>query len=279
LGVIAGQMILSPVVSRVIEGNGWRTAWLVLGVVVFVCGLPAMALAGRKPPAGQMHSDEAGPDDHAGGAPAAGLTAGEAAKTFAFWILMLSGAAIGLGFYAFNAHIVSYATDVGLTAERAALIFTVSSVGGVLGSLLAGAITVKLGNRWSLLLLTGLTGVAILLFIPAASVRSFYLLGVLVGFAFSGAVPVRMAIIPPLFGTRAVGTLLGLASLSFSVGAIVGPYLAGYIFDSTGSYDLAFLIFGVFLAAGTFLLFFLRSPKPVAATAATPIWRAEDGLG
>ena len=90
-------------------------------------------------------------------------------------------------------------------------------------------------------------------------------LGVLLGFAFSGAVPVRMAIIPPLFGMRSVGTIIGFASLSFSVGAIIGLLLAGYIFDSTGTYDLAFLIIGILLAMGSISLLFLRTPKAKAA--------------
>ena len=257
LGVIAGQMVLSPVVSRVIEGSGWRTAWWVLAIVAFGCGLPALALAKRKPYEAHAASGGRG----AGGARQPGLSVGEAARSSAFWILMVSGAAIGLGFYAFNAHVISYAKDVGLSADAAALIFTVSGVGGGLGTLLAGAFTSKIGHRWSLLVFTGLNAVAMFLLIPAGSAWAFYLIGVLLGFAFSGAVPVRMAIIPPLFGTRSVGTIIGLASLSFSMGAIAGPFLAGYIFDSTGSYDLAFFIFGIFLAVGSASLYFVRTPK------------------
>ena len=49
LGVIAGQMVLSPIVSRIIEGSGWRTAWWVLAIVAFGCGLPALALAKGRP--------------------------------------------------------------------------------------------------------------------------------------------------------------------------------------------------------------------------------------
>ncbi len=258
LGVIAGQMILSPVISGVIEADGWRTGWWVLAIVGFVCGLPALALA-RKNPDGEAAL--AAERHQAGGAGPGGLTAAESAHTLAFWILMASGAAIGMGFYAFNAHIVSYATDVGLTAEKAALIFTVSSVGGALGSVLAGATTHRLGHRWSLLLFTALNAVAMFLFIPAASAWVFYLFGAVLGFAFSGAVPVRMAVVPPLFGTRAVGAIIGLASASFSMGAIAGPFLAGYIFDSTGSYDLAFMIFGILLVLGAAWLYFLKAPK------------------
>ena len=284
LGPIVGQMILSPIISRIIEGSGWRTAWWVLAIVAFVAGLPALVLVGRKPTAAEVAEEPAASGTRAARRTvaeplAAGLSTGQAAKTLAFWILMVSGAMIGLGFYAFNSHIVSYATDVGVSTEAAALIFTVSSVGGVLGTLLAWAIAGRIGQKWSLLLLTALNGVAMFLFIPAGSAWVFYALGVLLGFAFSAAVPVRMAIIPPLFGMRSVGTIIGFASLSFSVGAIIGPFLAGYIFDSTGTYDLAFLIMGILLALGALSLYFLRTPKAKTAAEQAPIWRVGDGLG
>jgi MFS-type transporter involved in bile tolerance (Atg22 family) len=75
-----------------------------------------------------------------------------------------------------------------------------------------------------------------------------------------------------------VGTIIGLASLSFSVGAIAGPFLAGYIFDSTGSYDLAFFVCGIFLAVGSVSLYFVRAPKGMAALEAAH-WRAGTRLG
>ncbi len=186
---------------------------------------------------------------------------------------------LGLGYYAFAAHVVPYATDVGISATTAALIMTVSSIGATAGTLLAWMIAGKLGYRWTLVLLTALNAVALLLFIFAGSAWVFYLLSVLVGFAFSAAVPVRMGVTPPLFGLKAIGTLLGLAALAFSVGAIAGPFLAGYIFDTTGGYDLAFLIFGVLLLIGAVTLCFLRAPGWRRGSGRTSIWRAGDGLG
>jgi MFS family permease len=175
--------------------------------------------------------------------------------------------------------VVPYATDVGISATAAALIMTVSSIGGVAGTLLAWMMAGKFGYRWTLVLLTALNAVALVLFVLAGSTWVFYVLAVLVGFAFSAIVPVRMGVTPPLFGLRAIGTLLGLAALAFSIGAIAGPFLAGYIFDSTGGYDLAFLIFGVLLLIGTIALCFLRAPHASRQSGRAPIWRAEDGLG
>jgi MFS family permease len=266
LGPIVGQMVMSPLVSMVIGDSGWRTAWWVLAIVVVGTALPALVLMRRRPASADIAGAAAGGTSE--GVPAGAgpeLTTGQATRTGAFWILMFSGAMLGLTFYAFNAHIVSYGTDLGISADAAALIFTVSSVGGALGSLLAGTVTGRLGHKWSLALLTALNCVAIFLFIPAGVPWAFYVLGVLLGFAFSAAVPVRMAIIPPLFGSRAIGTIIGLASLSFSLGAVVGPYLTGYIYDSTKDYDLAFLIIGILLALGTASLFLMRGPKDLAS--------------
>jgi MFS family permease len=278
LGPVVGQMILSPVMSGVIEGYGWRTAWVVLGIVAFVCGVPAMAVIGKRPVIAQQAAGARSAGGRDARPAAEGLSVGEAAKTRAFWILTVAGAVLGLGFYAFTAHVVPYATDVGVSATAAALILTVSSIGGVAGTLLAWAVTARLGYRWTLLLLTALNGVAMLLFIMAGSMGAFYLLAVIIGFAFSAVVPVRMGVVPSFFGLRAIGAIIGFSALAFSVGAIVGPFLAGYVFDATASYDLAFLICGILLMAGAAALYFLRAPKADRVPGPAPIWRAGGGL-
>jgi MFS transporter, OFA family, oxalate/formate antiporter len=285
LGIIVGQSVLSPVVSQVIESSGWRSAWVLLGMVVLVTGVPALVLIGKKREVGGRSPATGGAGSGEAAAQAGGLSTAEAARTGAFWILMLAGAVLGLGYYAFAAHVVPYATDGGISTTAAALILTVSSIGGAAGTLLAWAITGKLGFRWTLVLLSALNGLALFLFILAGSIWAFYLLAVLIGFAFSAAVPVRMGVSPPLFGLRAIGTILGLAALAFSIGAVAGPFLAGYIFDSAGSYDLAFLIFAALQFVGALALYFLRAPRAAARTEADsarpgePIWRPEDGLG
>jgi len=207
-----------------------------------------------------------------------GLSAGEAAKTLAFWILMFAGALVGLGFYAFTAHVVPHATDLGVSTTTAALILTVGSVGAGAGTLLAGTITRRLGYGWALVLLTLANGVVMFFFVWAGHVWALYILSFALGFAFSAVVPVRMGVIPPLFGLRAVGTIIGLVSLAFSVGALVGPFVAGYVFDSTGSYAAAFIGFGVVLVIGAASLRFLRPPQTNTATDTSSIWRAGDRL-
>jgi MFS family permease len=72
---------------------------------------------------------------------------------------------------------------------------------------------------------------------------------------------VRLAMLPPLFGLKSIGTLLGIATFAWSVGGIAGPYLAGYIFDASQSYDIAFLSGGMLLIIGVLAVYFFGSHR------------------
>lgn len=255
MGISVGQMVLSPVAARLIEGAGWRTAYVVLGIVIVVCALPALFLLGRKPPGlatpNQAAPAGGGPADGRASSPTEGMTTRQAARTAPFWMMMITGIAIAGGFYIVAAHLVPAASDVGISPTAAALILTVSSIAGIPGTV-GGAwwLTEKLGHRWALLVLCAGQAVALFLFVPTSSLWAFYVVAALLGFCFSASTPVRQAMAPPLFGLKSIGAVLGFAYLAWSIGAVVGPFLAGLIYDLTRSYDLAFVLGGVLLLVG-----------------------------
>ena len=61
-----------------------------------------------------------------------------------------------------------------------------------------------------------------------------------------------MAMVPPLFGLKAIGALLGLATFAWAAGDIAGPLMAGYVYDVSHSYDLDFVSDGILLVLGAF---------------------------
>ena len=92
-------------------------------------------------------------------------------------------------------------------------------------------------------------------------VSSFHLLIILMvvfGFGFGGSITIQLSMIPEVFGTRSGGEILGLISMAWAVGGVVGPILAGYIFDLSQSYSMAFLTAGLLLAIGAVSGFFLK---------------------
>jgi MFS family permease len=251
MGIGIGQMILSPVTARIIEASGWRTAYVVLGIIIFVCALPALFLLGRRPPAISEVSQVDGRRHARASASAAGMTTRQAARTAPFWMMMITGIAIAAGFYIMAAHIVPAATDAGITPTAAALILTVSGIAGIPGTI-GGTwwLTKTLGHRWALLVLCAGQAAALFLFAVTSSLWAFYAVAAMLGFCFSASTPVRQAMAPPLFGLRSIGAVLGLAYLAWSIGALLGPFLAGLIYDHTKSYGLAFVLGGVLLVIG-----------------------------
>ncbi|OGP62934.1 MAG: hypothetical protein A2169_14045 [Deltaproteobacteria bacterium RBG_13_47_9] len=262
MGITVGQMVLSPITAYIITEHGWRTAYLVLSIVVFVTAIPAVILIGKTPPVpAQTKSSQSGISKSEQSEQPQLLSAREASKTAPFWMLMITGFVISAGFYFVASHIVTHATDIGISVTAAALILTMTSIGGIAGTLLAWPITVKLGNKYTLLVLIAGEALAMFLFIFTKSTWSLYAVAIIFGFSLGAASPVRMAMVPPLFGLKSIGTILGIATFAWSVGGIAGPFLAGYIFDVSQSYDIAFVSGGMLLIIGVLAVYFFGSHR------------------
>jgi MFS family permease len=284
MGIGVGQMTLSPLAAHLIEGPGWRTTYMVLGIIILVCALPALVLLGRIPPQAAA-PDQTGsgdrpptsdtarcsasaPTDMGALSPTEGMTVRQAARTAPFWMIMITGVAIAAGSYIVAAHVVSAATDAGIAGTAAALILTVNSVAGILGTV-GGAwwLAERLGHRRALMILCAGQAIALFLLALASSLWAFYVTSAFLGFFFAASTPVRQAMVPPLFGLKSVGAVLGFAYLAWSIGAVVGPYLGGLIHDLTQSYDLAFILAGTLLFVGTASIYVWGSHKARATDA------------
>jgi OFA family oxalate/formate antiporter-like MFS transporter len=118
------------------------------------------------------------------------------------------------------------------------------------GGLLAWWFTKRLGHQRTLLIVLIGQGLAMLLFTVTKNAWSFFLVIALFGFTYGTGSPVRMSMIPPLFGLRSIGTMLGCTTFAWSIGGLVGPYFAGYVHDVTEQYAFAFLAGGILCAIG-----------------------------
>lgn len=262
MGITIGQMVLSPIIAYIITEHGWRTAYTVLSIVVFVTAIPAVILIGKTPPVpAQTKSSQSSISQSEQSVHPRGLSAREASKTAPFWMLMITGFVISAGFYFVISHIVTYATDVGMSVTAAALILTMASIGGIAGTLFAWSLTVKLGNKYALIVLIAGEALAMFLFIFTRSAWSFYAVAIIFGFSLGASSPVRMAMVTPLFGLKSVGTIIGLATFAWSIGGITGPFLSGYIFDVSHSYDIAFVSGGLLLMIGIVTVYFFGSHR------------------
>jgi MFS family permease len=246
LGSATGHMVLPPLTAWVIEGHGLSIAYSMLAGVVCVLAVPAVIALGKKPP--HIEADITGTADSAGeAAQNRQWSAGEAIRSRQLWMLIVFTFINSIVFFFFSVHIVAYATDAGISPTSAALVFTCFNGTSIAGIFLAWPISNKLGQRGALLLFLGIQAVIMFLFIRADSLWIFILLAIVFGFGFGGTNPLRAAMIPHIFGMKAIGSILGFIAFSWAVGGAVGPFVAAYIFDISRSYTISFMSAGLLL--------------------------------
>jgi len=226
--------IWPPLVQWGIETHGWRTAYTVLGVICGV-GLTLLALAMReRPPAA------AAPVVRAGSATPSERPFGLAPAT-ALLLLCIAGVACCVAMAMPQVHIVAYCGDLGYGAARGAEMLSLMLACGIASRLISGAICDRIGGVRTLLLGSTLQGLALLLFVPANSLMSLYVVSALFGLFQGGIVPSYAIIVREHFPAAVAGARTGAVLMATLFGMALGGWMSGKVFDLTGSYEAAFL--------------------------------------
>ncbi len=240
-GFSLGMAIVPLSVARVISAVGWRDTYVLLGLSVGVVVLALAQLMGGQPVAGRRNL---GP----------GLSLRQAVGTGTFWKGLL---AIGLslaGVHIVVAHLVTYATDLGLTATRGTLLVSLTGLAGFVDMLVMGGLSDRFGSRLPWVLSATISVLALVLLMSLKGSAIVYLFVVLYGFAWGGYAVLMRAMVAEFFGLRSVAAVAGGLQLGANVLAATGPAVGGFVFDHTGSYDLAFLIAAFLFIAGAALM-------------------------
>lgn len=249
-GFNLGWLTAGPLAAFLIEHWGWRTAYVVLGVLVGVVGVPASLVVGY-PRAAQPRVVP--------GTPAAARRA--AFGDTRLWCFVTAWCCLGLVFMMVTVHSVSYARDRGLPLEQASLALSAFGVGAVSGRLLAGAAVDRFGAvptmRVCVWIQCGALG-ALLLGLPTWTVIVALLL---FGLGASGADNTFVKAVSDVFGLAALATIMSVVGLGWRSGAGIGPVLAGFVYDLTGSYAPSFVFAVLSLAIGWTLFRLGSAPR------------------
>jgi MFS family permease len=280
IGVPIGGALWTPALGWVIDTSGWRTAAMIMGVAFLLVGIPAaLVLRHRPEPYGWLPDGEPLPPDYhartAGRGKSSlsdlpGFTLRQALATPAYWLLNASVALRIMVTSSVIIHIVALMQDLGMSTVEAAGMLSALALLSIIGRLLMGWLGDRVGLRGVYLgaLLTLIAGLIIVAY--ASSAWQIWLFMFLFAPAYGGLASMTPAYRADLFGTRAYASIGGAMEPVTMIGTITGPFLAGYVFDVTGSYRVAMLIFAAVSAANLFLIWFLKHPKlPVAVPDAT----------
>jgi len=279
LGIaMLGPVLGGPcvVVIAVLEGMiGWRVATVVLGVGLWIVGIPLAMVARPRPepygylPDGNTVEAVSAPNaevqDHPLDGATNGYTVAQAVRTQVFWIIVTLYALMSVGISGLMVHLIPLMEDLNYGTTQAAsvlgLMFFLSGIGRIGSGVLADMIDYRV--VMGVLIAFQIIGLLVILVVGPEQYWLAVVFSLTFGIGFGGTVPLRPILMMNLFGARAFGTLQGLLQIG-SVGAgVMGPLLYGWIFDSTGHYDIAILATLVTILFTIPLTYLLRSPHQV----------------
>ena len=258
--------VLVVLTNFLIETMDWRGAARAIAVIILVVGYPLASLMRHRPEQYGMLPDgaEQGPrptESHGPPQEEIDFTVKEALRTRAFWLISISFALRAFVIAAIGVHFIPVMDDKGLSAATAAALLGLFGVLSVPGRLGFGILGDYLDKRLVVAMTAGLLGLAMLTLIWATSLWQIFIFLVLFALS-SGGSAVTFALRGEYFGRGAFATIGGIGSTIMFLGTITGPVFAGFTFDVTESYDVAFLTFtGVSLLSFVAVLL-ARRPAP-----------------
>ncbi len=270
-----GVYLIPPFMERVIETQGWQTAFLYTALLLLIIGisLPLLFLKGKGLPedsitevqediTGEVKGGTPSPNIHEEKESQEHYTLLQALATVPFWTYFATYFIIcfiidGVIFV----HMFPYLTDIGFSGQTAARAL------GYLG-LISTVIMIAfapLGDKVNKRnLLAGLFAVHTLLLFWLININSefsLWMLIILFGITMGAAWPLTVSILSDIFGSQSVGSILGACTLAFGLAGLIAPWLAGYIFDLYKSYVPIFYVTIALSFLSIITIYFTRKPS------------------
>jgi MFS family permease len=256
-----------PLVGAMIAWWGWRPAAVLSGCILLVISLP-IAYAINKIADSELRKTEFLSPSHSAAISHGGqsldpqFTLREVLSLKTFWFLSISMALRHMVTEGVSVHFVILLVDRGWSTEAAASLLGVSALIGAparIGMGWLGDIVDK--RRLIMGLLAALSGSVALMGYSAAALV-FTPCMIVYSLAYGGLASLQEPIRADYFGTKAFATIQGVSRTVTTAGTFMGPIVAGFLYDITRSYTVAFAIFAVVSAASLALMFLAKRPVP-----------------
>ncbi len=272
VGVFVGGMYAPPLVTYVIIHWGWRWAYVTLGLLVWSTILPVVGLFlvesphqlglrpdgntedAKSPVTSVLHADHSRDSTFA-----------EARRTLPFWLMAVSFSLLSATIHGCLTHLAPMLTDQGLSAQQAAAALMLFSAMGAVGRVTTGYLLDRLAPR--LVATSYFLAVVLGLFaaLGSSDERLALVFAAMLGIGFGAESDLMPYLTARYFGLKSFGEIYGWIFGAFAFGAVLGPFLMGWVFDTTGSYQIALLILIPATVLGAALMLPLGERRPAVA--------------
>ena len=269
-----GALLLVPAIAWAVADSpgriGWQTTALIIGIGIAVLALPLASLIRNDPkdygevPDGQASRPAAVTGGTTSSSPPRQneLTAGEALRTPAFWLIAFGHGFTSMVILAIMTHLGLLMVDKGYSGQDAGWVVSVYTGVAMVFQLVGGYSGDRLSKRVALAFFTTLQAAGVLVLVVADTLPMFYLFGILFGAGFGGRNPLTVAIRADYFGTGSFGKILGFSTVPMNLLLLIASPFAGWMFDQYGSYNMAFLILAGLNLVGAACFLASARPRP-----------------
>ncbi|TYL48726.1 MFS transporter [Marinomonas sp. IMCC 4694] len=253
----AGQLLVIPVAQGFISAYGWSTALMLLGV----CALMMVLLSS---PFRQEKDAFNGQSSAADVSQTMREALKEASAYSHYWLLVVGFFVCGFQLAFITVHMPPFLSDKGFTSEIAVASLSLIGLFNIIGCLLSGSWSGKYSKKKILTIIYTLRALSIAAFMYFPMTEySVYAFSIVTGLLWLATVPPTSGIVAQMFGLRYMGLLYGIVFLGHQLGSFSGVWLGGYLYDTTGSYDVVWWAACV-IALITAALHVLIDDRPIA---------------
>ena len=258
-GAGLGAMILPVVAQAVLDRSGWRAAYVALGGIALLLGMPLSWNYIKERGTARTDSPQTAPVEHSG------TTLGEGLRSYAFWIIVAVLFVSSISMNGAITHMSALLTDRRITPADAAWCASILGGTSVLGRIFTGWLLDRFAGARVAFVVSLLTSAGIFLLALADSFLAGGMAAALIGIGAGGEAAITPYLLTRYFGLRSFSTLYGLTWTFYAAAGATGPVVLGRAFDSTGSYVSLLEILGLALAVAALLNLWLPKYRDVAA--------------
>jgi MFS family permease len=224
-----GQFAMLPGSHALIGGFGWLNALLVFALLAFIMVPLGAALAGRNTAADESTQS-------------IGAALAEAGRHRGFWLLTGSFFVCGFQTIFVMTHLPAYLVDKGMSPGQGMTALAVIGLFNIVGSYGCGALGGRYSKRLILAWIYVIRALAIAAFLAAPlTPAGTYLFAAVLGLTWLGTVPLTNSLVGQIFGVKYLSTLFSISFLGHQLGAFLGAWAGGAVFDAAGSYQAVWL--------------------------------------
>ncbi|MBT3941629.1 MAG: MFS transporter [Chloroflexi bacterium] len=259
-----GGLSMVALSTFVVSAAGWRAGYITFAVmIVFIGILVALYVRDRQNDVIASRGKRLTPPMPAAGAMSNsdGFTLKEVLRMKSFYFLAIGHAIPAFSYGSVLTQLIPHFEAEGFSSGEAAFGLMLLAVFGIVSKILFGRLSESITARWAMVISLGIQAVGMVLLVLAGGSIAVWPVIVFYAMGFGAMGALIPLTVTEAFGLRAYGTILGVTSMVGAGPLMIGPVMAGRLFDLYGTYDAAFIIIAVMFVLGAVSMSLARRPE------------------